>query len=32
MKPPQYLRAGDIVKLEIQGLGQQRQEAVDDSD
>jgi 2-keto-4-pentenoate hydratase/2-oxohepta-3-ene-1,7-dioic acid hydratase in catechol pathway len=32
MKPPQYLRAGDVVELEIQGLGQQRQEAVDDSD
>jgi 2-keto-4-pentenoate hydratase/2-oxohepta-3-ene-1,7-dioic acid hydratase in catechol pathway len=24
MKPPQYLRPGDIVELEIQGLGQQK--------
>ncbi|HVN22054.1 MAG TPA: fumarylacetoacetate hydrolase family protein [Dongiaceae bacterium] len=25
MKPPQYLKAGDVVELEIQGLGRQRQ-------
>jgi 2-keto-4-pentenoate hydratase/2-oxohepta-3-ene-1,7-dioic acid hydratase in catechol pathway len=25
MKPPQYLKAGDIVELEIDGLGRQRQ-------
>jgi 2,4-diketo-3-deoxy-L-fuconate hydrolase len=25
MKPPQYLRAGDVVDLEIEGLGKQRQ-------
>ena len=26
MKPPQYLKAGDVVELGIEGLGQQRQE------
>jgi len=25
MKPPQYLKAGDVVELEIEGLGHQRQ-------
>jgi len=25
MKPPQYLKAGDVVELEIDGLGKQRQ-------
>jgi len=25
MKPPQYLKAGDVVELEIEGLGKQRQ-------
>jgi 2,4-diketo-3-deoxy-L-fuconate hydrolase len=25
MKPPQYLRSGDIVELSIEGLGHQRQ-------
>jgi 2,4-diketo-3-deoxy-L-fuconate hydrolase len=25
MKPPQYLKAGDVVELEIEGLGRQRQ-------
>jgi 2,4-diketo-3-deoxy-L-fuconate hydrolase len=25
MKPPQYLKAGDVVELEIEGLGSQRQ-------
>ena len=28
MKPPQYLRAGDVVELGIEGLGQQRQNVV----
>jgi 2-keto-4-pentenoate hydratase/2-oxohepta-3-ene-1,7-dioic acid hydratase in catechol pathway len=28
MKPPQYLKAGDRVELEIEGLGRQRQECV----
>jgi len=28
MKPPQYLRAGDVVELEIEGLGRQRQVCV----
>jgi 2,4-didehydro-3-deoxy-L-rhamnonate hydrolase len=28
MKPPQYLRAGDVVELEIDGLGRQRQVCV----
>lgn len=31
MKPPQYLRAGDVVELGIQGLGQQRQEVIADA-
>jgi 2-keto-4-pentenoate hydratase/2-oxohepta-3-ene-1,7-dioic acid hydratase in catechol pathway len=30
MKPPQYLRPGDVVELGIQGLGTQRQEVVAD--
>jgi 2,4-diketo-3-deoxy-L-fuconate hydrolase len=25
MKPPQFLKAGDVVELEIAGLGKQRQ-------
>jgi 2-keto-4-pentenoate hydratase/2-oxohepta-3-ene-1,7-dioic acid hydratase in catechol pathway len=29
MKPPQYLRAGDVVELSINGLGAQRQKCVD---
>jgi 2-keto-4-pentenoate hydratase/2-oxohepta-3-ene-1,7-dioic acid hydratase in catechol pathway len=29
MKPPQYLKAGDVVELGIDGLGQSRQEVVD---
>jgi 2-keto-4-pentenoate hydratase/2-oxohepta-3-ene-1,7-dioic acid hydratase in catechol pathway len=29
-KPPQYLRAGDVVELGIAGLGQQRQDVIDD--
>src|SRR5690606_37649658 len=28
MKPPQYLRAGQVVTLGIEGLGQQRQRVV----
>ncbi len=28
MKPPQYLKAGDVVELEIDGLGRQRQTCV----
>lgn len=30
MKPPRYLKAGDVVELGIEGLGQQRQEVVAD--
>ena len=29
-KPPQYLRAGDVVELGIEGLGQQKQTAIAD--
>jgi 2-keto-4-pentenoate hydratase/2-oxohepta-3-ene-1,7-dioic acid hydratase in catechol pathway len=25
MKPPQYLKAGDVVELTIEGLGRQKQ-------
>jgi 2,4-didehydro-3-deoxy-L-rhamnonate hydrolase len=28
MKPPKYLEAGDVVELEIEGLGNQKQECV----
>ena len=28
MKPPQYLKAGDVVELEIEGLGKQKQVCV----
>ncbi|HWA34222.1 MAG TPA: fumarylacetoacetate hydrolase family protein [Cyclobacteriaceae bacterium] len=28
MKPPQYLKSGDVVELGIEGLGQQRQEVI----
>jgi len=28
MKPPQYLNAGDIVTLGIDGLGEQRQQVI----
>ncbi len=31
MKPPRYLRAGDVVELGIEGLGTQRQVCVDDA-
>ncbi len=30
MKPPSYLKSGDVVELGIEGLGQQRQTFVDD--
>jgi 2-keto-4-pentenoate hydratase/2-oxohepta-3-ene-1,7-dioic acid hydratase in catechol pathway len=30
MKPPQYLRAGDVVELSIEGLGAQRQDVIAD--
>jgi 2-keto-4-pentenoate hydratase/2-oxohepta-3-ene-1,7-dioic acid hydratase in catechol pathway len=30
MKPPRYLKAGDVVELGIQGLGQQRQDVIAD--
>ncbi len=30
MKPPQYLKAGDVVELGVQGLGQQRQDVIAD--
>lgn len=30
MKPPRYLKAGDVVTLGIEGLGEQRQVCVDD--
>ncbi len=30
MKPPRYLKAGDVMTLGIEGLGEQRQEVVDD--
>jgi 2-keto-4-pentenoate hydratase/2-oxohepta-3-ene-1,7-dioic acid hydratase in catechol pathway len=30
LKPPRYLRAGDVVELGIDGLGQQRQDVVAD--
>jgi 2-keto-4-pentenoate hydratase/2-oxohepta-3-ene-1,7-dioic acid hydratase in catechol pathway len=29
LKPPRYLKAGDVVELEIDGLGRQRQVCVD---
>jgi 2,4-diketo-3-deoxy-L-fuconate hydrolase len=28
MKPPVFLEAGDVMELEIQGLGRQRQRVV----
>ena len=30
MKPPQYLKPGDVVELGIDGLGTQRQDVVAD--
>jgi 2-keto-4-pentenoate hydratase/2-oxohepta-3-ene-1,7-dioic acid hydratase in catechol pathway len=32
MKPPRYLKSGDVVELGIAGLGKQRQEVVADSE
>ncbi len=32
MKPPLYLKPGDVMELEVEGLGRQRQEAVAYSD
>jgi len=29
MKPPQYLKAGDVVELGIEGLGESRQQVVE---
>jgi len=31
MKPPTYLKEGDVMELEIQGLGKQRQEVTQDA-
>jgi len=31
MKPPRYLKAGDVVELGIEGLGQQRQDVIADA-
>ena len=28
MKPPQFLKAGDVVRLGVQGLGEQQQKVV----
>lgn len=30
MKPPQYLRVGDVVELGVEGLGEQRQDVIAD--
>lgn len=32
MKPPTYLKAGDVIELGVEGLGQQRQVCIDDPD
>jgi 2-keto-4-pentenoate hydratase/2-oxohepta-3-ene-1,7-dioic acid hydratase in catechol pathway len=32
MKPPSYLKAGDVIELGIEGLGSQRQVCIDDPD
>ena len=32
MKPPTFLKAGDVIELGIEGLGQQRQVCIDDPD
>jgi 2-keto-4-pentenoate hydratase/2-oxohepta-3-ene-1,7-dioic acid hydratase in catechol pathway len=29
MKPPQYLKPGDVVELGIEGLGESRQQVVE---
>ena len=31
MKPPTYLKVGDVVELEIEGLGRQRQDVKEDA-
>ena len=31
MKPPQFLKSGDVMEVHIQGLGTQRQEVVEDA-
>jgi len=31
MKPPRYLKAGDVVELGIDGLGRQRQDVIADT-
>jgi 2,4-didehydro-3-deoxy-L-rhamnonate hydrolase len=31
MKPPQYLQPGDVIRLGIEGLGEQQQNVVRDS-
>ena len=31
MKPPVYLKVGDVMELEIEGLGKQRQEVKEDA-
>jgi 2-keto-4-pentenoate hydratase/2-oxohepta-3-ene-1,7-dioic acid hydratase in catechol pathway len=31
MKPPVFLKVGDVVELEIEGLGKQRQEVKQDA-
>jgi 2-keto-4-pentenoate hydratase/2-oxohepta-3-ene-1,7-dioic acid hydratase in catechol pathway len=30
MTPPRFLRAGDVLELEVEGLGRQRQAVIDD--
>ena len=32
MKPPTYLKAGDVIELGVEGLGEQRQVCIDDPD
>jgi 2-keto-4-pentenoate hydratase/2-oxohepta-3-ene-1,7-dioic acid hydratase in catechol pathway len=32
MKPPTYLKPGDVIELGIEGLGTQRQTCMDDPD
>jgi 2,4-diketo-3-deoxy-L-fuconate hydrolase len=32
MKPPQYLKAGDVIELGIDGLGQSRQNVINFSE
>jgi 2-keto-4-pentenoate hydratase/2-oxohepta-3-ene-1,7-dioic acid hydratase in catechol pathway len=31
MKPPTYLKVGDVMELDIEGLGHQRQEVGEDA-